>query len=94
MREESNLDSKRFGAGQPIDDRKVNASGGGRMTRDKSAQGQHERSLKPREKELNRLLIEEFYNDSVARYGTDSEQARVLSRVLCASEVHAPERSE
>ena len=32
--------------------------------------------------ELNRLLIEEFYKDSVCRYGTDSEQARTLSRLL------------
>jgi hypothetical protein len=64
------------------------------MTGDTSAQGQDERSLKPREKELNRFLIEEFYNDSVARYGTDSEQARALSRVLRASNVQPPEKSD
>jgi hypothetical protein len=64
------------------------------MTGDTSAQGQDERFLNPREKELNRFLLEEFYNDSVARYGTDSEQARALSRVLCASDVHPPEKSD
>jgi hypothetical protein len=37
---------------------------------------------KPTEEELERLLIEEFYEDAVARYGSDSEQARALSRLL------------
>jgi hypothetical protein len=40
--------------------------------------------------ELNRLLIEEFYKDSVSRYGTDSEQARMLSRLLGARDSHMP----
>src|SRR5271170_5895202 len=33
-------------------------------------------------RELDRLLIEQFYDDSVGRYGTDSEQARMLWQVL------------
>jgi hypothetical protein len=41
-----------------------------------------DRSSKPTEEELSRLLIEEFYKDSVARYGSDSEQALALSRLL------------
>jgi hypothetical protein len=28
------------------------------------------------------LMIEQFYEDSVCRYGTDSDQARMLSRLL------------
>jgi hypothetical protein len=48
------------------------------MTGDTSPLGQGD----PTEEELNRRLIEEFYKDSVARYGSDSEQARVLSRLL------------
>jgi|HubBroStandDraft_1064217.scaffolds.fasta_scaffold179557_2 hypothetical protein len=52
------------------------------MTRNTSAPGQGDRSPKPTKEELNRLLIEEFYKDSVARYGSDSEQASVLSRHL------------
>jgi hypothetical protein len=55
------------------------------MTRDTRAPGQGDRTPKPTIEELNRLLIEEFYKDSVARYGSDSEQARALSRHLTSS---------
>ena len=36
----------------------------------------------PTTEELNRLLIEQFYKDAVARYGSDSKQARGFSRLL------------
>jgi hypothetical protein len=38
----------------------------------------------PAKEELHRQLIEQFYESSVDRYGTDSEQARVFSRLLGA----------
>jgi hypothetical protein len=41
-----------------------------------------EPSFTPGKEELQRLLIEQFYEDSLHRYGTDSEQARTLSRLL------------
>jgi|HubBroStandDraft_2_1064218.scaffolds.fasta_scaffold866248_1 hypothetical protein len=41
-----------------------------------------DRFSKPTEEELERLLIEEFYKDAVARYGSDSEQACAFSRLL------------
>jgi len=40
--------------------------------------GQDELFFTHGEKELHRLLIEQFYEDSVRRYGTDSEQAHAL----------------
>ena len=39
-------------------------------------------SLAPGKEKLNRLLIQQFYETSVDRYGSDSEQARMLSRML------------
>jgi len=42
------------------------------MAGDTSAPGQADRSPKPTEEEL--LLIEQFYKDSVVRYGSESEQ--------------------
>jgi hypothetical protein len=56
------------------------------MAGDTSDPGQGDRPPKPTEEGLNRLLIEEFYEEfykeSVARYGRDSEQARTFSRLL------------
>ena len=52
------------------------------MTGDASAPRQDERPVIPAEEALSRLLIEQFYEDSVARYGADSEQALSLSRLL------------
>jgi hypothetical protein len=34
----------------------------------------------PVDEELSRQLIEQFYEDSIGRYGIDSEQVRMLSR--------------
>ena len=48
------------------------------MKEDTSALGQGDRS----EEELSRLLIEEFYRESVAKYGIDSEQARDFWHLL------------
>jgi hypothetical protein len=39
--------------------------------------------------ELKRLLITQFYEDSVCRYGSDSEQACGLSRVLSPADFDA-----
>jgi hypothetical protein len=50
------------------------------MAGDTSAPSQGDQSPKPTEEEL--LLIEQFYKDSVVRYGSDSEQARAFSRLL------------
>jgi hypothetical protein len=52
------------------------------MTGDTSSPSQDDRPLQFAEESLNRLLVEQFYEDSVAQYGTESEQARLLSRVL------------
>jgi hypothetical protein len=52
------------------------------MTGNTSARGRDDGSPEPGKKGLNRLLIEQFYQDSIARYGTASEQARALSRHL------------
>ena len=54
------------------------------MTGDTSALGQGDRSPERAQEELSRLLIEEFYKDSVARYGIDSEQARALWSLLAS----------
>jgi hypothetical protein len=43
--------------------------------------GQGELSFIP-DAELQRLLIEQFHEDSVRRYGGDSDQAHALSRLL------------
>jgi hypothetical protein len=45
-----------------------------------------ERSLTASKEKLNRLLIEQFYEASVHRYGSDSQQAEMLSRLLEGSE--------
>jgi hypothetical protein len=59
---------------------------GGIMAQDASAPGQGDRPPKPTEEDLKRLLIEEFYEEfykeSVVRYGRDSDQARTFSRLL------------
>ena len=46
------------------------------MAGDTSAPAQGERLPNLTQEELGRLLIEQFYQDSVAHYGVDSEQAR------------------
>ena len=63
------------------------------MTGDTSAPRQDDRSLRPAKEELNRLLIEQFYQDSVARYGPDSEQTRALSRLLSPVDSKAPKKN-
>jgi hypothetical protein len=52
------------------------------MIGDTSAPHEDDWSLRSAKEELNRLLVEQFYADSVAQYGPDSEQARALSRHL------------
>jgi hypothetical protein len=51
------------------------------MTSNNIAPGKDNPSSTPCKKELNRLLLAQFYENSVRRYGTDSEQARMLSRL-------------
>jgi hypothetical protein len=51
------------------------------MTGDKDAQSNDDLSFALGKEQLHRLLIEQFYEDSVDRYGTDSEQARMLARL-------------
>jgi hypothetical protein len=52
------------------------------MTGDTGALGRGDQSPEPNKEELKRLLIEQFYEDSVERYGIDSGQARALWRFL------------
>jgi hypothetical protein len=52
------------------------------MTADRISPSKEEPSFIPHEDELQRQLIEEFYESSVERYGIDSEQAQVFSRFL------------
>jgi hypothetical protein len=52
------------------------------MTADPSARREDDRSLRLANEDLNQSLIEQFYEDSVARYGLDSEQARAFLRLL------------
>ena len=52
------------------------------MTDDTGAPDEDDRSLKPAREDLNRLLIEQFYRDSVAQYGPESDQVCALSRLL------------
>jgi hypothetical protein len=47
----------------------------------------------PAKATLNRLLIEQFYETSVRRYGSDSDQAQVLSRLLSPADLHGPEKT-
>jgi len=63
------------------------------MTGDTSGPGHGDRYPKPTEEELNRSLIEEFYKDSIARYGPDSEQTRALSRLLSPVDSKAPKKN-
>jgi hypothetical protein len=51
------------------------------MTGDKTTPSKDDPSFTPCKKELNRLLLAQFYETSVRRYGTDSEQARILSKL-------------
>jgi hypothetical protein len=64
------------------------------MTGDTSGPDQDDRSRNPTEEDLNRLLLEEFYEDSVARYGPDSAQARLLLRLLHPGDFPAPKKSD
>jgi hypothetical protein len=41
----------------------------------------------PSKLELRRLLLEQFYEDSVGRHGSDHEQVRILSRLLVPTPV-------
>ena len=68
----------------------LKAPGGGRMTDHMTAPGKDDRALRPGKEELTRLLLEEFYSDSVGRYGRDSEQARTFSRLLIAGDLKPP----
>ena len=38
----------------------------------------------PGEQDLHRQLIEQFYNNSIERYGIDSEQTRIFAQHLSA----------
>jgi hypothetical protein len=52
------------------------------MIVDQSAPGKDETFLAPNDQELCRRLLEQFYEDSVERYGERSETAHRLSLVL------------
>jgi hypothetical protein len=52
------------------------------MTGDNYTSGNGGRSRNSGNDELHRLLIEDFYQDSVGRYGKDSDQACMLARWL------------
>jgi hypothetical protein len=52
-----------------------------------------ERSLNPGQERLNRQLIQQFYEDSVQRYGSDSEQAEMLSKLLSPADPGGPEKA-
>lgn len=41
-------------------------------------------SSSPSEQELHRQLFEQFYNNSIERYGIDSEQTRIFAQHLSA----------
>ena len=41
-------------------------------------------SPSPAEQDLHRQLIEQFYNNSIERYGLDSEQTRLFAQHLSA----------
>ena len=64
------------------------------MTGDRNAPDQDELSLILDKQQLNRLLIEQFYEDSVGRYGTGSEQARTFSRSLSPLDSDGPNKSD
>ena len=52
------------------------------MTCDRNAPGEDELSFTSANEEL-RLLITQFYENAVRRYGPASEQARILSGLRC-----------
>jgi hypothetical protein len=62
------------------------------MTDDTNTPSTDDRSFRAGNKELNRLLIKEFYEDSVGRYGADSEQACTLARLLSPSDCRGPKK--
>ena len=41
-------------------------------------------SPSPEEQDIHRQLIEQFYNNSIERYGLDSEQTRLFAQHLSA----------
>ena len=51
---------------------------------DTNVPAEHDLSPTSNESELYQQLIEQFYEGSVARYGVDSAQARMLSSRLTA----------
>jgi hypothetical protein len=55
-----------------------------RITGDRNVPSEDNLFFTPGEKELCRQLFEQLYANSVARYGVDSEQARMLSELLSA----------
>jgi hypothetical protein len=63
------------------------------MTNVTNTPGTDDRSVRSGNEELNRLLIKELYEDSVVRYGVDSEQARTLARLLRPKDCRGPEKS-
>jgi hypothetical protein len=63
------------------------------MRDDTNTPSTDDRSFRSVNAELNRLLILEFYEDSVRRYGADSEQACKLARFLALSDYRGPKKS-
>jgi hypothetical protein len=55
------------------------------MTCDTNTQVSDELSLVSDKQDLRRILIIQFYEDSLDRYGIDSEQARTFARLLRAA---------
>jgi hypothetical protein len=55
------------------------------MTLDSISPSREEPSFSSEEDELHRQLMEQFYESSVDRYGAESEQARVFSRLVSAA---------
>lgn len=52
------------------------------MTGDTRVADQGKAPLTAGKLELRRLLLEQFYEDSVDRHGFDNQQVRILSRLL------------
>jgi hypothetical protein len=52
------------------------------MVIDENAPSKNEVSLTASREQLDRQLIEQFYEDSLERYGSSSEQARMFSVLL------------
>jgi hypothetical protein len=63
------------------------------MVGDQSDVGLEGSSPAPGKEELKRLLIEQFYETSVYRYGSDSKQARLLSSLLTPFDFGTPEKT-